>query len=104
MIASEAHIEHIRMKMLDALQRKPCSLFSWPDDACAAEPWGYWVHVSWVPAWNATNRVQEADDFLRGWLTDENIAAALKLPPAPPPPLLESYAAERLKRWLEVPP
>jgi len=51
--------------------------FGWPDDACVTEPWAYAIHWEWVGAWNKEGRGTECVQFLRDWLTDENIGAAL---------------------------
>lgn len=64
------------------------SVFGWPLDGVACEPWGYDLHVSWVRAWNATGREKPAVEHLRAWLAeDANVqraldeAAARALPP-----------------------
>jgi hypothetical protein len=55
------------------------SRYSWPDDSCAIEPWGYEIHVGWVEAWNDEGRKTAQIDFLRQWLAnDEHILSAFE--------------------------
>ena len=49
----------------------PNNPFSWPDDACLGEPWGYEFHASWVSAWNASGRKEDAITFLRAWMVEQ---------------------------------
>lgn len=70
-------IEEVRQEMLAAIDAYEEAPFAWPDDRCCGAPWAYWVHVYWVNAWNREGRKTPCIAFLRAWLTDENIDAAL---------------------------
>ncbi|MFA5377828.1 MAG: hypothetical protein WC455_18905 [Dehalococcoidia bacterium] len=70
----------IRQRIEESIA-KPGGTFWWPDDGCVADAWHYDVHCAWVGAWNREGRTTECIDFLRAWLTDENILQALEVQP-----------------------
>ena len=81
-------VQEVRERAAASIDRTRNSIWGWPLDGCAGEPWGYELHVAWVSAWNATGREKPAEEHLRVWLADDaNIqraldrAAAHALPP-----------------------
>ena len=69
--------QQIRDAVEAAMAVKSDHPFHWPDDGVVCQPWSYDFHCGWVGAWNAEGRVTPAEDFIRSWMTDENLAVVI---------------------------